>query len=70
MLFLRRELHEDVYMTLPLGFPALGPNKVCKLTKSLYGLKQASRQWFENLSQVLLACGYTQAFADHSLFIK
>ena len=68
--FLHGELHDDVYMTLPLGFPAPGPNKVCKLTKSLYGLKQASRQWFEKLSQVLLECGYTQAFADHNLFIK
>ena len=57
-------------MTLPLGFPSPGPNKVCKLIKSLYGLKQASRKWFEKLSLVLLQCGYRQANADHTLFLK
>ena len=42
--FLHRDLHEDIYMTLLLGFLSPGPNKVCKIVKSLYGLKQVSKK--------------------------
>ena len=44
--FLNGKLLEDVYMTQPEGFvDPRNPNKVCKLQRSIYGLKQASRTW-------------------------
>jgi len=68
--FLHGDLQEDVYMSLPLGISVKNPNTVCKLNKSLYGLKQATRKWYDKLTSVLIQHHYTQANSDHSLFIK
>jgi hypothetical protein len=57
-------------MQKPHGYSVGGPNQVCKLLKSLYGLKQASRQWYSKLSLSLIAFGYTQSKADYNLFTK
>lgn len=40
------------------------------LTKSLYGLKQASQQWYAKLSEALLNWGFNLANLDHSLLVK
>ncbi|CAM8948876.1 unnamed protein product [Rhodiola kirilowii] len=68
--FLHETLDEEVYMKLSPGFYMkerhLG--KVCRLHKSIYGLKQASRQWFSCFTDALTEYGFKQSDSNPSLF--
>lgn len=69
--FLNRDLEEEVFISIPPGFETdATKNKVCRLRKSLYGLKQSLRAWFEWFTKVLKNHNYLQGQADHTLFIK
>ena len=70
--FLHGDLEEEVYMDSPPGCK-MGPNTsnmVCKLRKSLYGLKQSPRAWFGKFSKSMKDFGYKQSNSDHTLFLK
>ena len=68
--FLHGRLEEEVFMTQPPGFKDHSrPDFVCKLHKSLNGLKQAPRAWFERLSSFLQQLGFTGSRTDPFLFI-
>jgi hypothetical protein len=69
--FLHGDLQEEVYMEIPPGFNSRETGgKVCKLKKSLYGLKQSPRAWFGRFRKEICSLGYQQSNADHTLFFK
>jgi hypothetical protein len=69
--FLNGDLEEEVYMKQPEGFPSSdGEPLVCKLKKSLYGLKQASRQWYLKFHNVISSFGFVENFMDQCIYLK
>ena len=59
--FLNGNLEEEIYMLQPEGFIAKNQEQlVCKLKRSIYGLKQASRSWNIKFDQVIKSFGFEQ----------
>ncbi|GKV03587.1 hypothetical protein SLEP1_g15862 [Rubroshorea leprosula] len=66
--FLNGDLEEEVYMKPPHGLHHL-PNKVCRLCRALYGLKQSPRVWYAKFSATVSEFGFTSSPHDTALFI-
>ncbi|GAA0165401.1 transmembrane signal receptor [Lithospermum erythrorhizon] len=67
--FLHDYLNGDIYMALPPGYQLAAPSQVRKLKRSLYGLKQASRQWNQEFTSQILSYGFTQSHHDNCFFV-
>ena len=58
-------------MSQPIGFEEVGKeHMVCKLQKSIYGLKQASRQWCLKFDEVVIANGFKENIVDQCIYMK
>jgi hypothetical protein len=69
--FLNGELEEDIYMDQLQGFMQDGKEHlVCELKKSLYGLKQSPRAWYQCIDMFFTHEDFSRNQADHSLYIK
>ena len=69
--FLNGDLVEDVYMSQPISFEEVGKeHMVCKLHKSIYGLKQGSRQWYLKFDEVVTANGFKENIVDQCIYMK
>ncbi|RVW86926.1 Retrovirus-related Pol polyprotein from transposon RE1 [Vitis vinifera] len=67
--FLHGDLAEEVYMEQPPGFVAQRESGlVCRIRRSLYGLKQSPRAWFNRFSSVVQEFGIFRNTANHSVF--
>ena len=65
------DLQEEVYIEQPPGFVAQEKmGKVCRLWKSLYGLKQSPRAWFGKFSQVVKTFGMQKSKSNYFVFYK
>lgn len=68
--FLHGFLRDEIYMTPPPGYTRAQPGQVCHLIRSLYGLKQASREWNMEFCRQLFQQGFVQSPNDHCLFTR
>lgn len=69
--FLNGEINEDVYVTQPEGFVKSGKEKwVYKLSKALYGLRQAPRAWYAKLNACLEKLGFKRCPSEHAVYTK
>ncbi|UYV75200.1 hypothetical protein LAZ67_12002864 [Cordylochernes scorpioides] len=68
--FLHGDLDKELYMELPEGLHTKQTNKVCKLKKAIYGLKQAGRSWNTKIASTLIKNNFKQSIVDPCLFTK
>ena len=69
--FLNGDLDEEIYMEQLEGFVVKGQEKkVCRLIKSLYGFKQAPKQWHEKFDYTMLSNGFKINECDKCVYVK
>ena len=70
---LHSAIEQEIYLEQPQGFVKRGQNGetlFCKLNKSIYGLKQAAKNWYEALANLLISSGFHQSRNDYCLFVR
>lgn len=70
MVFLNGTLSENIYMTQPPGYAKKEEHLVCKLKRSLYGLKQSPRCWIIVFKDHMESTGFKQSAADPCTFVR
>jgi len=69
--FLNKDLEEDIYMDQLVGFTKEGKeHMVCKLERSIYELKQASRQWYLKFNDIIVSFEFTKNTIDKHIYLK
>lgn len=69
--FLNGILEDNIFMLQPVGFiDSIHPDYVCRLKKSLYGLRQAPRAWYNTLKGSLLEMDFKRCTSDYSVFFN
>jgi hypothetical protein len=68
--FPQAKLKEDIYLRFPAGFEHKNEKWALKLKRNLYGLVQASRNWFLKLSAIDERLGFKQSKSDPCLFLR
>ena len=69
--FLNEGLEEKIYMQQPNRFVEKGEkHKVCKLLKSIYGLKQSSRQWYIRFHEIMMSNYFEMMDENHCVYVK
>ena len=69
--YLHGDLNETVFMVQPEGFvDSRYPNKVCRLKKSLYGLKQAGREWNKKLNDTMQKLDFRRCNGDTCVYTR
>jgi hypothetical protein len=69
--FLHGNLEEEIYMKQLEGYAMKGKKElICKLKKSMYGLKQSPGMWYQKFDSYMLGLGFTKRKEDHCVYFK
>ena len=72
MTFLHGDLEEDIYMSKPACVSVMGETShlVCRLQRSLYGLKKASRMWYQKFDSYIRQLDYHRSDSDLCMYTR